>query len=73
MPGADTAGETAPPFMPLPFKAPDVEVRRDGECVYLTSRTPLPPAPQSIPHLLDERAAGPAQRAAGEDGRARAT
>ncbi len=56
MPGADTAGETAPPFMPLPFKAPDVEVRRDGECVYLTSRTPLPPAPQSIPHLLDERA-----------------
>ncbi len=57
MPAADSAPEALPPFKPLPFRAPDIEVRRgeDGS-VYLTSRTPLPPAPQSIPHLFDERA-----------------
>jgi feruloyl-CoA synthase len=55
---AGQAAGTLPPFKPLPFKAPDIEVRRGqkGE-VYLSSRTPLPPAPRSMPHVLDERAA----------------
>lgn len=58
MPGADTARETAPPFKTLPFKGPDIEVRHgENGVVYLSSRTPLEAAPQSIPHLLDERAA----------------
>ena len=47
-----------PPFRKLPFKAPDMEVRRgEGGAVYLRSRTPLGPVPGSIPHVLDERAA----------------
>ncbi|MBI1340559.1 AMP-binding protein [bacterium] len=47
-----------PPFRPLPFKAPDMEVTRKADgTIYLVSRTPVPPAPQSIPHLLDEKAA----------------
>jgi feruloyl-CoA synthase len=55
---AQSVGAKLPPFKPLPFKAPDIEVRRGpkGE-VYLSSRTLLPPAPRSIPHVLDERAA----------------
>jgi feruloyl-CoA synthase len=53
---ADTAN--LPPFKPLPFRAPDMDVRRGpkGE-VYLLSRTPLGPSPRSIPHVLDESAA----------------
>jgi feruloyl-CoA synthase len=56
MPDAGSAAKA--PFRPVPFKAPDIEVRRgpDGS-TYLTPRTPLGPRPQSIPHLLDERAA----------------
>jgi len=47
-----------PPFRKLPFKAPDMDVRRgEGGVVYLSSRTPLGPVPRSIPHVLDERAA----------------
>jgi feruloyl-CoA synthase len=47
-----------PPFKPLPFKAPDIEVRRgENGVVYLSSRTPLPAPPRSIPHVLDEQAA----------------
>jgi feruloyl-CoA synthase len=47
-----------PPFKPLPFKAPDIEVRRgENGVVYLSSRTPLPALPRSIPHVLDEQAA----------------
>ncbi len=47
-----------PPFRKLPYKAPDIEVTRgNGGVVYLRSRTPLAPAPRSIPHVLDERAA----------------
>lgn len=47
-----------PPFRRLPFKAPDMDVRRgEGGVVYLSSRTPLGAAPRSIPHVLDERAA----------------
>ncbi len=58
MPGADTAGDTLPPFKTLPFKGPDIEVRRgEGGTVYLLSRAELPPGPQSIPHLLDDKAA----------------
>jgi feruloyl-CoA synthase len=54
---AGQAAGTLPPFKPLPFKAPDIQVRhgQKGE-VYLSSRTPLPPAPRSMPHVLDERA-----------------
>jgi feruloyl-CoA synthase len=47
-----------PPFRPLPYRAPDIEVTRgEGGVVYLRSRTPVGPAPRSIPHALDERAA----------------
>jgi feruloyl-CoA synthase len=47
-----------PPFRPLPFKAPDIEVRRgEGGVVYLRSREPLAPVGRSIPHILDSRAA----------------
>ena len=58
---ATAAGQltgTLPPFKPLPFRGPDIEVRRgpNGE-VYLSSRTPLPTPPRSIPHVLDEQAA----------------
>lgn len=57
MPGADSAGEL-PPFTKLPFKGPDMEVwRGDAGEVYLRSRAELAVAPQSIPHLLDEKAA----------------
>ncbi len=46
-----------PPFKPLPYKAPDIEVTRgEGGVVYLRSRTPVPPTARSIPHILDERA-----------------
>jgi feruloyl-CoA synthase len=57
---ADTAVAAAtklPPFKQLPFKAPDIEVRRGaGGAIYLSSRTPVPASPRSIPHMLDERA-----------------
>ncbi len=52
-----------PPFKPLPYKAPDIEVTRgEGGVVYLRSRTPVPPPARSIPHILDERAAAHADR-----------
>jgi feruloyl-CoA synthase len=52
------AAGALPPFRPLPFRDPDVEVTRGGGgTVYLRSRTPLAPQARSIPHLLDERAA----------------
>ncbi len=58
---ADTAtrADVSPPsFKQLPFKAPDIEVRRGKNgVVYLSSRTPLPTPPRSIPHLLDQKAA----------------
>jgi len=53
---ADPAAQ--PPFRPLPFKAPDIEVRRgEGGVVYMRSREPLAPVGRSIPHILDSRAA----------------
>jgi feruloyl-CoA synthase len=59
---ADAGGKA--PFKPLPYKAPDIEVTRgEGGVVYLRSRTPVPPAARSIPHILDERAAAHPERA----------
>jgi feruloyl-CoA synthase len=47
-----------PPFKKLPFKAPDMDVRRgENGVVYLASRTPLGERPRSIPHVLDAQAA----------------
>jgi feruloyl-CoA synthase len=58
---ADTAAQAGlarPPFRRLPFKGPDMDVRRGaGGVVYFTSRTPPGRAPKSIPHQLDETAA----------------
>ena len=52
---ADTAN--LPPFRPLPYRAPDIEVRRgENGSVYLKSRSPMGAQPRSIPHALDERA-----------------
>ncbi len=52
---ADAA--SLPPFRKLPYRGPDIEVTRgSGGVVYLRSRTPMAPAPRSIPHVLDERA-----------------
>ena len=52
---ADTAN--LPPFRPLPYRAPDIEVRRgENGAVYLKSRSPMGAQPRSIPHALDERA-----------------
>ena len=53
---ADTA--KLPPFRPLPYKLPNIEVTRgEGGVVYLRSRETLGPQARSIPHILDERAA----------------
>jgi feruloyl-CoA synthase len=53
---ADTAN--LPPFRPLPYRGPDIEVRRgENGAVYLTSRSPMGAQPRSIPHALDDRAA----------------
>jgi feruloyl-CoA synthase len=53
-----TAATSLPPFRALPFKAPDIEVQRgENGVVYLSSRTPLPEPPRSMPHVLDEQAA----------------
>jgi feruloyl-CoA synthase len=66
---ADTAtaaapSQTLPPFRKLPFKEPDIEVRHGADgSIYLSSRTPVGPAPRSIPHQLDERAALHPERA----------
>lgn len=47
-----------PPFKPLPYKGPNIEVTRgEGGVVYLRSREPLGPVGRSMPHILDERAA----------------
>jgi feruloyl-CoA synthase len=56
---ADTAQTTKlPPFRPLPYKGPNIEVTRgEGGVVYLRSREPMGPVGRSIPHILDERAA----------------
>ena len=52
---ADTAN--LPPFRPLPYRGPDIEVRRgENGAVYLKSRSPMGARPRSIPHALDERA-----------------
>ncbi|MEQ1782186.1 MAG: AMP-binding protein [Hyphomonadaceae bacterium] len=52
---ADTAN--LPPFRPLPYRGPDIEVRRgENGAVYLKSRSPMGAQPRSIPHALDERA-----------------
>lgn len=50
-------GQSLPPFRLLPQKAPDVEMTRKGEAIYITSRSAPGPRPKSIPHALDERAA----------------
>ena len=61
--GADTTSTlapatTLPPFRPLPYKPPNIEVTRgEGGVVYLRSREPMGPVGRSIPHILDERAA----------------
>jgi feruloyl-CoA synthase len=57
MSASPLSSKAQPPFHPLPFRAPDIAVRRgeDGS-VYLSSRTPLGPVPQSIPHVFDARA-----------------
>jgi feruloyl-CoA synthase len=61
-PDAGSAAALAP-FRPVPFKAPDIEVRRGADgSVYLSSRAPLGERPQSIPHLLDQKAAAHADR-----------
>lgn len=52
-PPADAA---PPPFKPLPFRRPDMEVWKKGGAMYFRSRTPLPSVARSIPHLLDEKA-----------------
>ena len=47
----------APPFKPMPFKGPDVDVeRRPDGAVIIRSRHPPGPSPRSIAHLLAERA-----------------
>jgi feruloyl-CoA synthase len=47
-----------PPFRPLPYKGPNIEVTRgEGGVVYLRSREALGPTARSIPHILDEKAA----------------
>ena len=47
----------APPFKPMPFKGPEVEVeRRPDGTVILRSRHLPGPVPRSIAHLLAERA-----------------
>lgn len=52
---ADTAN--LPPFRPLPYRGPDIEVRHgENGAVYLKSRSPMGAQPRSIPHALDERA-----------------
>jgi feruloyl-CoA synthase len=55
---ADTAQTTKPPpFRPLPYKGPNIEVTRgEGGVVYLRSREPMGPVGRSIPHILDDRA-----------------
>ncbi len=59
---ADTAN--LPPFRPLPYRGPDIEVRRgENGAVYLTSRSPMGAQPRSIPHALDDRAAIHPERA----------
>ena len=50
-------GQSLPPFRLLPQKAPDVEMTRKGDAVYIKSRNAPGPRPKSIPHALDERAA----------------
>jgi len=50
-------GQSLPPFRLLPQKAPDVEMTRKGDAIYITSRSAPGPRPKSIPHALDERAA----------------
>jgi feruloyl-CoA synthase len=49
-------GQALPPFRLLPQKAPDVEMTRKGEAIYIKSRSVPGPRPKSIPHALDERA-----------------
>jgi feruloyl-CoA synthase len=54
----DAGAATNAPFRPVPFKAPDIEVRHGADgSIYLSQRMPLGARPQSIPHLLDEKAA----------------
>lgn len=50
-------GQSLPPFRPLPQKAPDVEMTRKGEAIYIKSRQEPGPRPSTIPHALDARAA----------------
>src|SRR5262245_34193480 len=53
-----TAQTKLPPFRDLLFRAPDIEVRHGANgVVYLSSRAPLGKVAQSVPHILDERAA----------------
>ncbi len=52
-----------PPFKKLPMKGPDVSVdRRPDGTVYLWANQPPGARPQSIPHLLDQRASDHPQR-----------
>lgn len=50
-------GQALPPFRLLPQKAPDVEMTRKGDAIYIKSRNAPGTRPKSIPHALDERAA----------------
>ncbi|MFN7054879.1 AMP-binding protein [Hyphomonas sp.] len=50
-------GQTLPPFRLLPMKAPDVEMTRKGEAIYIRARQAPGERPRTVPHCLDERAA----------------
>jgi len=55
---SDANPSRQPPFRPLPFLPPDVSVRRTEDGVfYISSNTPMPAPPRSLPHLLREKAA----------------
>lgn len=51
------SGAPLPPFRLLAQKAPDVEMVRRGEVIYLRARQAPGARPVTIPHCLDERAA----------------
>jgi feruloyl-CoA synthase len=49
-------GQTLPAFRLLPMKAPDVEMTRKGEALYIRARQRPGVRPRTVPHCLDERA-----------------
>ncbi len=49
-------GQSLPPFRLLPMKAPDIEMTRTGNAVYLAARQAPGVRPKTVPHCLDARA-----------------